>query len=74
VPFAVAGTPLTAAQLSNQVRLRVRENVVAYYDAWLKTDDDIPLRTRDVHLRSQVSVDYRLVASLQLNEVPMWGS
>lgn len=50
----VPGAQLSAAQLSNQVRLRARDTVVAYYDSWFITDDDVPLRFRDVFLRPQV--------------------
>ena len=46
--------PLTPAQLANQVQLRAREFVSQYYDAWLKSDDELlPVETRNVSLRTQ---------------------
>ena len=49
---ATEDTPLTPAQVSNQVRLRARASIKKYYDGWLVSDDEmLPCRTRNVCLR-----------------------
>jgi DNA polymerase alpha subunit A len=49
---AAAARPLTPAQLSNQVQLRLREAVGRYYEGRLRSDDDVmPCPTRNVCLR-----------------------
>ena len=46
---------MTAAQLSNQVRLRARQAIAQYYDGTLVSDDELhPLTTRNICLRAQV--------------------
>ena len=52
---APAEANLSAAQLANQVVLRLREVVVQYYDGWVRSDDELaPHSTRDISLRTQV--------------------
>lgn len=46
--------PLTAAQLSNQVRLHMRRSIAEYYADWLRSDDDVaPCNTRNVCLAAR---------------------
>ena len=45
--------PLTPAQVANQATLAARKHVERYYDACLRSDDELhPTQTRDVSLRS----------------------
>jgi len=45
--------PLTPAQVANQATLAARKYVERYYDACLRSDDELhPTQTRDVALRS----------------------
>jgi hypothetical protein len=46
---------VSAAQLSNQVRLRSREFIAKFYDGVLMSDDELtPVTTRNICLRAQV--------------------
>ena len=45
--------PLTPAQVANQATLAARKHIEQYYDACLRSDDELhPAQTRDVALRS----------------------
>ena len=45
--------PLTPAQVANQATLAARKHIERYYDACLRSDDELhPTQTRDVALRS----------------------
>lgn len=53
-PDAIGGgavTPLSAAQVSNQLRLQMRRSILGYYEGRLRSDDDmVPCDTRNVCL------------------------